>query len=174
LICKNCGQFFVRYPCPACGEIEEEEMQKIADEETLRKPSEMIKEVEPIQPVSDEDEALVRPSQIIQKEIEEEEEERDDEHLVKPSSLKGGSAVNPKFDSAQQQVLLEQKSKTKTSLRTQKVTPIHKKVQQIQTDAASISINSHLKSDDESEEEYKMRVRDTLLEVMNLLEKLIE
>jgi hypothetical protein len=161
LICKNCGQFFVRYPCPACGEIEKEEMQKIADEETLRKPSEMIKEIEPIQPVSDEDEALVRPSQIIQKEIEEEEEERDDEHLVKPSSLKGGSAVNPQFDSAQQQVLLEQKS-------------IQKKVQQIQTDAASISINSHLKSDDESEEEYKMRVRETLLEVMNLLEKLIE
>jgi hypothetical protein len=149
-------------------------MDKIADEETLRKPSEMIKEIEPVQPVSDEDEALVRPSQIIQKEIEEEDEEVEDESLVKPSSLKGGSAVNPKFDSAQQQVLLEQKSKTKTSLESQKITPLQKKVQQIQKDTVSVSINSHLKSDDESEEEYKLRVRDTLLEVMSLLEKLIE
>ncbi|MHA2248921.1 MAG: hypothetical protein ACXAD7_01100 [Candidatus Kariarchaeaceae archaeon] len=200
MICKDCGQFFVRQPCPSCGTREKKDLSHEDAEESLRKPSEMRKEPMPgelqeeegeeklLRPSQmktqvlsqeeeiDPDERLVKPSQLVKEAELDEEDEREEERLIRPSQLRGGSAVNPNFektisDDSSQQVLLKETS-TK-QLTKQELRPIDKQVRTIHYDVKT-DINSNLKTKGETDEEYKTRVRETLEDVMALLEKLIE
>ncbi|MDH5646958.1 MAG: hypothetical protein OEZ01_13170 [Candidatus Heimdallarchaeota archaeon] len=115
-------------------------------------------------------------------------EEGLDESMVRPSELKGGSAVNPNF-SAELDVDIESVDGVKQVL----VTPSSKTTEkpsfkdrydQISRDQEfknevievknKVATTETSKAVNESDDEYKKRVSETLQEVMFLLEKLIE
>ena len=182
LICKSCGAFFVRYPCPSCGETREETP---PSEEFLRKPSDIRRESFDKPEVKQETKNHIilpeKPSKDNKKE-----ERSEDESLVKPSLLKGRSSVNPNFDpekpsvsssiQAKQQLLLQKKPKTRKKEETVKksdLRPIQQQVLKLRNSVEMREINPNLKSKGETDEAYRRRVRETLQEVMSLLEKLI-
>lgn len=181
MICRNCGAYFIRYPCPTCGLTEKEDVEMRMEAETavqveiheepLLKPSELrgnsaitkLKEVKEVQ------EILVKPSEMSLDKLVTSEDFRDvgEEKLVKPSELRGGSAVNPK-------ILPKQVTpKVVITHANQNLTPMRESPSKI-GQLNNTKLGKPVRRQGETEEEYKIRVRDTLLEVMTLLEKLVE
>ena len=173
--CKNCGTHFIRYPCPYCGqkEVAEEtisEKEIIASmvvQESLQKPSQ-LKGGSAAKPPEKppEDPSLLKPSEMNpDRRIDPTDpyDEKEDQ-LVRPSKLMGTSAVN------------SQVSKRTTAK--VKITPANLNLEPLKEtlNGNSLSKNSvnPQRLEGETDEEYKSRVRNTLLEVMSLLEKLIE
>lgn len=171
MICKECGAFFIRFPCPSCGQtesslFEDEEIalikkirsavlgQEVEPEDHLVKPSELqgrtvyqkSREQKP------EDQSLLKPSQLNPDNLIDPADpfDQEEETLVKPSKLHGGSAVNPKF-----RIESRQDGALRSNFSIQQA---HRPKQR----------------ENETDQEYKARVKETLEEVMHLLGKLIE
>ena len=174
--CKNCGTHFIRYPCPYCGQkeiveetiSENEIISNMVIQESLQKPSELkggsaskLLEKPP------EDPSLLKPSEMNpDRRIDPTDPyDRKVDQLVRPSKLKGESAVNS-------QVSIK---RTTTKV---KITPANLNLEPLKETLSGNSMDKNSvnpqRLDGETDEEYKNRVRNTLLEVMSLLEKLIE
>lgn len=176
MICRNCGAFFIRYPCPSCGQKEAEilasqPMEIIFQEERLIKPSELKggSSVSKSEIIEEVEQSLLKPSQMSPgRKIDPSNpfnEERD--AIIKPSQLAGSSAVNPNFKA-------HSTSKVTIEPARHRLQPIQTKISQIDNKIGNKSVKPPARLDGETEEQYKLRVRDTLLEVMSLLEKLME
>ena len=85
---------------------------------------------------------------------------------MKPSELKGRSSVNQNIE------MVRTTSKVKITSANLNLQPVKETISEFSPNSRDISRPQRLEG--ESDEEYKKRVRDTLLEVMTLLEKLID
>lgn len=167
MICKECNAFFVRYPCPSCGHEKTSDIlltdsnssrdqftqtKSLEKVERLVRPSELRARTEKELKLRNEQDRLIKPSQLNPDTVIDPNDrlkEDDVESLVKPSSLHGGSSVNPRFS----------------------VTSPVKLKTQLPKEMPTIKV---ARRSGENDKEYKQRVRETLLEVMSLLEKLME
>lgn len=179
MICRNCGAYFIRFPCPSCKLTEQEdreirlshekEVRVEIHEEPLLKPSELkgnsavtkLKEVEEIP------ENLVKPSEMSADKLVSAEDflEDGEEKLVRPSQLRGGSSIGqnqPKKETPK--VVITQARQNLTPIRETPTSSVLKKGE----------LAKPVRREGETDEEYRNRVRDTLMEVMSLLEKLVE
>lgn len=175
--CKNCGTHFIRYPCPYCGQkeiieksISEEERLAtlVIQEESLQKPSQLKggSAAKPIE-IPPEDPSLIKPSQLNPDKLIDPTDPYDEkvDQLIKPSELNGSSAINSQLS-------------VKRTTSKVKITPANLNLEPLkETLNGNLSNKNRVnpqRLEGETDEEYKNRVRDTLLEVMSLLEKLIE
>ncbi|MHA2029279.1 MAG: hypothetical protein ACW99A_13040 [Candidatus Kariarchaeaceae archaeon] len=170
--CIKCGAYFVRYPCPDCGQkeiempVEDEDNKQISiiiQEESLQKPSE-LKGGSVASPVEDmpEDPSLLKPSELNPDKLidptDPYNEKDGSEALIKPSQILHGNVRTT--------------SKVKITSANLQLQPINETVHDI--DLNSTSMDKPQRLEGETDEEYKKRVTDTLLEVMSLLEELID
>ncbi|MCE7735891.1 MAG: hypothetical protein GPJ54_13500 [Candidatus Heimdallarchaeota archaeon] len=178
--CKNCRAYFVRFPCPECGQQEVELPSKPTEsellaitiqEESLQKPSE-LKGGSAVNPITNtpDDPSLVKPSELNPEKLidpnDPYNEKENSETLMKPSELKGRSSVNLSSE------LVRTTSKVKITSANLKLQPVKETIGDRKQTRHKLSKPQQLEG--ESDEEYKKRVRNTLLEVMMLLEKLID
>lgn len=210
MICKNCGAFFVRYPCPSCGAKDETEIEVKGLDETVIRPSE-LKGRSSVNPKDQEieiEEKMVKPSELKGRSAVNPDLviEEDPDRIVKPSELQGRSSVNPNYRieedienkdtiskpsvsnvrnrrdtirigslSTEQEVVV--KSRTTRGVQI-KEKPESVKDEEITNELAKASQQkiraTEFKDKMETDEEYRTRVRETLMEVMSLLEKLVE
>ncbi|OLS28766.1 MAG: hypothetical protein HeimC2_04960 [Candidatus Heimdallarchaeota archaeon LC_2] len=174
--CKNCGTHFIRYPCPYCGQkeiieqtiSENEIIASMVIQESLQKPSELKggSATKPIEKIP-EDPSLLKPSEMNpDRRIDPTDPYNEKvDQLVKPSELKGLSSLNSQLSI----------KRTTTKV---KITPANLNLEPLKETLNGNSLNKNRinpqRLEGETDDEYKNRVRDTLLEVMSLLEKLIE
>lgn len=181
--CKNCGAYFVRYPCTECGQkevgipVEPTENELIAvliQEESLQKPSE-LKGGSATNPVEfiPQDPSLLKPSEFRSNHPDKLIDPTDpynendkSEALLKPSELQGRSAINSQLET------VRTTSKVKITSANLNLQPIKETASEVKQNRKNIAKPQRLEG--ETDEAYKRRVRDTLLEVMTLLEKLID
>lgn len=178
--CKNCRAYFVRFPCPECGQQEieiavkptESELLAITiQEESLQKPSE-LKGGSAVNPIAStpEDPSLLKPSELNPEKLidptDPYNEKDKSETLMKPSELQGRSSVSLNSERVRTTI------KVKITSANLNLQPIKETISDRKQTKPNISKPQQLEG--ESDDEYKKRVRNTLLEVMTLLEKLID
>ncbi len=192
--CPQCGASIVRFPCPVC-EYDNKNLDNKDDKieenhERLVKPSDLLRSKKNIS----DDERLLKPSEILK----EKEVIKPPEQMIKPSELKGSSAVNPNFKVDETGKLLPSENVPIGSIKHKEVK--NKKPDELVKPSELRGLSPHQKEKissrkqmqivhksmkkngkkimeqkpEESNEEYKERVRNTLMEVIGLLEKLVE